>query len=260
MYRPDFHTSPLFPNTNAENPTITLKHGDVLTLAAELAPETVDLVIADPPYCSGAGGAGAKADPVAKYCQSGNSLGRPTFTGDARDQRSLAYWSTLWLGHCLAAAKPSAYCLVFTDWRQLPTFTDALQAGGWTWRGTIVWDKGRGSRSPHKGYFRHQCEYLIWGTKGKVPMLKDRGPFDGCYSITNKLSDKHHITGKPTELLRRLVQAAPVGGLVLDPFAGSGTTGVACQLENRRFLGFELSEEYFDIACSRLETNMANAA
>src|SRR5690606_3081274 len=131
-----------------------------------------------------------------------NSCGRPTFTGDARDQRSLAYWSTLWLSACRDVAKESAYCLVFSDWRQVPTFTDALQAAGWTWRGTIVWNKGRGSRSPHKGYFRHQCEYIVWGTNGGVPRPTDRGPFDGCYTIPNKLSDKHHITGKPTALMR----------------------------------------------------------
>lgn len=147
-----------------------------------------------------------------------------------------------------------------TDWRQLPAVTDAFQAAGWTWRGVIAWDKGRGSRAPHKGFFRHQCEYLVWGTNGRVPQLNDRGPFDGCYSVPVKRSDKHHITGKPTDLLRQLVRCAPVGGTILDPFAGSATTGVAAVQEGRRFVGFEISPDYWEIGSRRLQAAIEESA
>lgn len=237
---------------------ITLLRGDVLTLARDLPPGSIDAVIADPPYCSGGTlPAQRAADPVQKYCQSGNACGRPTFTGDSRDQRSFAYWCTLWMQACLQAAKPSAYILVFTDWRQMPTVTDAVQAAGWTWRGVIAWNKGRGSRAPHRGFFRHQCEYVVWGTNGAVPQLTDRGPFDGCYSFTVRKSDKHHITGKPTELMRELVRVAPPGGTILDPFAGSSTTLVAASLEARRAIGFELTPEYFAISRDRIRRTLA---
>ena len=131
--------------------------------------------------------------------------------------------------------------------------TNIVQASGFAWKGICVWNKGRASRSPHKGYFRHQAEYIVWGTNGKVPKLKDRGPFDGVHSIAVKQADKFHITGKPTKLLRELVQVAPVGGLILDPFAGSGTTGIAAVHEGRRAVLFEQSEEYCEIAAKRLE-------
>ena len=112
---------------------------------------------------------------------------------------------------------------MFTDWRQLPATTDVLQIGELIWRGIIAWDKGGGARAPHKGYFRHQCEYIVWGTKGKCLKQKFTGPFPGCYKFPVKLSDKFHLTGKPTALMEELVQIVPVGKLILDPFAGSGT-------------------------------------
>jgi len=232
---------------------ICLQRGDVLQLLPTVPPGTIDAVITDPPYCSGGMSAAERArDPVSKYCQNNNSDGRPSFGGDARDQRSFIYWCTLWLTLARQAAKESAYCVIFIDWRNLPAMTDAMQAAGWCWRGVAVWNKGRGSRAPHKGYFRHQCEYLVWGTNGPVPRPNDRGPFDGCFDVAVKRADKHHITGKPTELMRRLVQIVPAGGLVLDPFAGSGTTGVAAVLEGRQFLGFEASAEYAVIAKERI--------
>ena len=62
-----------------------------------------------------------------------------------------------------------------------------------------------------------------------------------------------HPTVKPIELMRWLIRlAVPEGGVVLDPFAGSGSTGIAAVLEDRRFVGIEREEGYIDIACARL--------
>ena len=240
---------------------ITLLQGDVLQLARTLPVASIDLVLTDPPYCSGGTTSSERtADPVTKYCHNNNPQGRPTFVGECRDQRSYLAWCTMWLSLCRAAAKEHAYCLVFIDWRQLPTMTDAMQAAGWTWRGIAVWNKGRGARSPHKGYMRHQCEYIVWGTNGPIPRLQDRGPFDGCFSVSVKRSDKFHITGKPTELMRDLVKIAPVGGTILDPFAGSGTTLVAATMEDRKAIGFEFTPAYCDVASERIRNSVRSAA
>lgn len=61
-----------------------------------------------------------------------------------------------------------------------------------------------------------------------------------------------HITQKPVEVMQELVKICPPGGTVLDPFAGSGTTGVAALREGRQFIGIELSEHYADITEARL--------
>lgn len=67
-----------------------------------------------------------------------------------------------------------------------------------------------------------------------------------------------HPTQKPLTLIRRLVLASsPLGGVVLDPFMGSGTTAVACIKEKRHFIGFELNKDYFDIAEKRIRQEQA---
>ena len=236
-----------------ESGGVAIYKGDALELGNDLPREVFDALIVDPPYCSGAAGSAVGADPKLKYCGDKKTLNRPSFGGDFRDQRSFKYWCSLWIGQAFRACKDSAYGLVFTDWRQLATVTDALQAGGFCYKGLVSWNKGGCARAPHKGFFRHQCEYVPWGSKGKVAKLTDRGPFPGCYSITVKQSDKHHMTGKPTALMQRLVQCVPVGGLAFDPFCGSGTMLVASVLEGRQAVGFEVSEEYCEIAARRLE-------
>lgn len=232
----------------------TIFKGECLPVLYEMASDSVDSVITDPPYSSGGFSRDDKMrDPDAKYTQNGHQGRYPTFSGDSRDQRSYLAWCSLWISECVRVLKPGGYFMTFTDWRQLPVMTDAVQVGGVFWRGLVAWDKGRGSRAPHKGYFRHQCEYVVWGTKGPAVELEHDGPFDGCIQATVKQNDKHHITGKPTQLMRELVRPVVPGGLILDPFAGSGTPGVAALLEGRRFIGIEREGAYFDITCNRVK-------
>ena len=231
----------------------TLIQGEALPALHAMADESIDAVITDPPYSSGGFSRDDKGkDPDAKYTQSSAQGRYPTFSGDSRDQRSYLAWCSLWIAECVRVLKPGGYFMAFTDWRQLPVMTDAVQAGGVFWRGIVAWDKGRGARAPHKGYFRHQCEYVIWGTKGAAIQLEHDGPFDGCIQSTVRRDDKHHMTGKPTALMRELVRPVLPGGVVLDPFAGSGTTGVAAVLSGRRFIGIEREAAYADISRARL--------
>lgn len=230
-------------------------YGDCLDLLKQLPNDSIDAVITDPPYCSGGQTAGSRAQaPSKKYEQSDNKLvHRPDFAGDTMDQRSWLHWCVMWINECHRVLKPNGYFLMFSDWRQLPTATDAVQIGEIIWRGIVAWDKGGGARAPHKGYFRHQCEYIVWGTKGACKKRLDAGPFPGCMQFTIKQKDKFHLTGKPTPLMEELVQVAPEQGVILDPFCGSGTTCVAAKKHNRSFIGFEKTETYYNVAINRLK-------
>lgn len=127
---------------------VELYRGDSLALLRELPDESVDAVITDPPYSSGGLHRSDRNKSTGdKYVQSGTQVQRPDFQGDHRDQRSYLAWCSLWLAECLRIVKPGRPALVFTDWRQLPTTCDALQAGGFVWRGVVAWDKG-GGRAP----------------------------------------------------------------------------------------------------------------
>jgi site-specific DNA-methyltransferase (adenine-specific) len=246
-----------------------LVHGESLRqldALAQLGDAIADAVITDPPYSSGGFTRGDRmGSAVNKYVQTGTIIDRPDFAGDNRDQRGYLKWCALWLSEALRITKPGGSLLVFTDWRQLAITTDAVQAGGWVWRGIVPWDKGGGVR-PRRGGFASQAEFVVWGTAG--PLRDDYAeclpgwihasdpaaePEPGWLHFGVRQADKHHVTGKPTDLMRELVKIAPPGGLIVDPFAGSGTTGVAALLEGRRFLGVELTAEYSAVARARLE-------
>lgn len=224
--------------------------GDCLETLRLLPNNSIDAVITDPPYCSGGRSIGAKIQKTTNKYEN-NPQGRPDFLGDAKDGRSWLMWCNLWIAECFRTLKEGGYFLMFCDWRQMPTATDALQIGGISWRGVIVWNKGLGSRAPHKGYFRHQCEFILWGTKGPCN-IQNNGPFPGCYEEHVRQSDKHHIAGKPTALMEELCKVIPYDGIILDPFAGSGTTCVAALKTGHQYIGIEKMPEYCEISNQRL--------
>jgi site-specific DNA-methyltransferase (adenine-specific) len=176
---------------------------DSLAVLAQLPAGAVDAVFTDPPYSSGGQFRGdrmigTRAKYVSNDSISGNEL--PEFSGDNRDQRAFGYWCALWIGELARVCVPGAVLAAFTDWRQLPTMTDALQAGGFVWRGIVPWVKQ--SYRPTMNRFGNQCEYVVWGTNG--PRALEGGPpLPGFYEA-NPPRDREHITQKPIEVMRAL--------------------------------------------------------
>lgn len=232
--------------------TVELYNGNALSILRDLPDGYADAVITDPPYNSGGRTASERRTLSArkKYVSSDARHDLADFEGDNRDQRSYGYWLTLVLAECYRVAGPGAPLLTFTDWRQLPATSDALQAAGWTWRGIVVWHKP--VARPRRGGFSQSTEYLLWATHGAV--LADRNPvyLPGLLTGSQPSGRKrHHITEKPVEVMRELVKVCPPSGKVLDPFTGSGSTGIAAHLEGRAFVGIEMSPHYFTVASDR---------
>lgn len=231
-----------------------LYRGDCYPLLRELPSDQVDAVITDPPYCSGGMTRGDRSQATsAKYVLTGTALARPEFSGDTRDQRSFLTWATLWLAECLRVTKPGGYLMVFSDWRQLPIMSDAIQAGGWVWRGIHVWDKTEGSR-PQMGWFRSQCEYVLLASKGSMGKEQDRAVrvcAAGIWRGPRTAADRAHMTGKPVGLMNHLMSVLPTPAIVLDPFTGGGSTGVAALESGRDFIGVEYTAEYAAISAAR---------
>ncbi|MBS5507721.1 MAG: site-specific DNA-methyltransferase [Akkermansia sp.] len=230
--------------TNAQ----TMIQGDCFDLMGRMPSAFTDAVITDPPYASGSSVMTCKSDPRDKYNLSNLY---PSFHNDTHDQRIHMLWSIRWLTLALRITRPGGWLMVFSDWRQLPLISDAMQWAGWTWRGMMVWDKTEGCR-PTPGMFRQQCEYILYATNGA------RTPGPRCFpsgifrsSIPSR-KDRYHITGKPVPLMEHLMMVLSPKSRILDPFAGSGSTLVAAQNLGHIATGIELSTEYYRIACNRL--------
>lgn len=223
--------------------------GDSLDVLQHLPTASVDAVVTDPPYSSGGQFRGDRMGSTGeKY--GGDAFA--DFAGDNRDQRSFLLWMNLWLGECTRVVKPGGAAVLFTDWRQLPTMTDALQIAGWTWRGLVPWAKPHGRPAFKQRAYLNQCEYIAWGTNGYA--VTDGGettPLPGFYQAAAP-RERVHQTQKPLDVMRALVKIVPEGGVILDPFLGSGTTGIAAVIEHRRFVGIEMVESYADIAAKRI--------
>ena len=146
---------PIFNNPNhVQLAGADLHRGDCLAVIPGLQGQ-FDAIVTDPPYSSGGQSKGDRARSTGqKYLNSGSTV-YPDFRGDTKDQRSYLHWSALWMALCYDKLAEGGLIIAFTDWRQLPVTTDAIQAAGFTWRGVGVWDK-TGSARPYKSGLRAQ--------------------------------------------------------------------------------------------------------
>lgn len=241
---------------------VTLYQGEALAVLADLPTASVGAVISDPPYSSGGMVRSDRTGSTgSKYVQTSTKRELADFSGDSRDGRAYGYWSALWLSEAMRATEPGGVCAIFTDWRQLPATTDALQAGGWVWRGVIPWHKPNGRMI--RGQFANPCEYVVWGTNGARDPLSLAGwspkeALPGFYQFHSP-REREHQTQKPVDLMRALLRIAPPGAVILDPFMGSGTTGVAAMIEGRKFIGAEMTPTFAEVAERRIREAQGQA-
>jgi site-specific DNA-methyltransferase (adenine-specific) len=239
---------------------VTIYHGETLNLLQSLPLKNFS-VITDPPYSSGGAFRGDRNKGGNKYLgftkthiEKTWENDRPPILGDTRDQRGVLQWASLWLSSLWSKADDGANLFTFTDWRQLPTFTDAVQCGGWVWRGLATWDKLHGR--PMKGRFRNHSEYIIWATRGGV---EEQDTYLGSIlkHIAPKGDARIHETQKPESLITELMTMIPKSHTIVDPFMGSGTTLIAAKKAGRKSIGIELQEEYCEAAAKRCASEMA---
>lgn len=219
----------------------------------------IDAMVTDPPYCSGGQFRSEVVRPSNEkyrgWSHSPTETRAPSafysaFSGDNKDGRVFLAWSKQWMSEAFAVCNDGAYFCVTTDWRQLPAIIDMMQFAGWTWRGIVTWDKKIGR--PVQGRFRNHIEYIVWGSRGSFGGIE--GVYaDSLYSEAPPThTDREHVTEKPVGLIEHLLSIS-TAELVCDPFTGSGTTGVACARVGRKFIGIEIDERYFEIACKRID-------
>ncbi len=244
------------PDWQSADGSVRLYRADCLEVLPLLEAGSVDAVVTDPPYSSGGMVRGDRMQATRdKYQNTDTQHALQSFTGDNRDQRSFLSWCSLWLIMARASSKPGAVICMFTDWRQLPTMTDAIQCGGWIWRNIATWWKP-GMRM-QRGRFSSSAEYVVYGTNGPHESDGECSQQNVIKCATMPTAKRDHQSEKPIEVMEWVVGVSRPASTVLDPFMGSGTTGVACVKTGRKFIGIELDQGYFDIAVKRIKKAIA---
>lgn len=225
---------------------IDLRLGDCLEVMKTLPDGSVDAVVTDPPYCSGAHEAAKRAKRSAKTPESVKE--RPIIHSDSMGTLGFDWVTRRWLLEARRVTAGGGHLVCFTDWRMLPPLATIVEAAGWRWNNVIVWDKGYAGLGAG---FRAQHEFVIVASNG-APKWHS-WDFGNVLRAT-RLTATEHPHQKPIELFEPIFRTCVDNSAsVLDPFMGSGTTGVACVQTGRNFIGIEIDPGYFEIAKKRIE-------
>lgn len=224
-------------------------HGDCLDVMRGMLDASVDAVVTDPPYCAGGISEANRASAAGQGLRSENLRRFGWFVGDNMGTAGLAFLLRAVAFESVRVVKRSGHLLVFCDWRMMSTIQPAIESAGIRFQSLVVWDKG--SMGLGRG-FRSQHELILHFTFG-APEYFDDGTPNILRSQRIAASVREHQTQKPEDLLQRILRVVtPPGGTVLDPFCGSGSTGVAANAEGFDFIGIEREADYVEIARRRI--------
>jgi site-specific DNA-methyltransferase (adenine-specific) len=211
------------PSFNAVNSVLL---GDCVGLMRGLDAESVDFILTDPPYL------------VNYRDRSGRRV-----RNDDNDQ-----WLVPAFAEMYRILKDESFCVSFYGWNKADVFISAWRAAGFTLAGHIVFRKSYSS-SVRLLRYQHEQAYLL--CKGQLPRISS--PISDVIDFPYT-GNTLHPTQKPTAALEPLIRVfCPAGGIVLDPFCGSGSTLVSAQNSGRRYIGIELDQAHHRTACLRLQ-------
>lgn len=219
----------------------SIKKGDALSLLDELDSNSVDLVFTDPPYKIITGGD-----------SDGKNSKRPK--GILKGNRELMACVPKfedWLPKVYRVLKNGSHAYFMVNSTNLLKLGNELEKVGFKIHNFLIWKKNNCTPSQ---YYMKNCEYIIFCRKGSAKYINNIGDSKTVHEFNNILGNKCHPTEKPIDLLKFYIEnSSKSNDIVLDPFMGSGSTGLACLELNRQFIGYEIEEEYFLTAQNRLE-------
>ena len=224
---------------------IELLNDDCLTILKDISTNSIDLVITDPPYklnkTTGSMTSSSKSDRWQGNLRAGDKTANIT---------NVIQFSE-WLPEIYRVLKENSHCYVWVNDKNLVDLCNEAEKVGFRLHNILVWKKN--NCTPNRWYMKN-CEFIVFLHKGKSFPIKNLGDAQlfECDNINGK--DKLHPTQKPITYLERLIlNSSNELDIVLDPFMGSGSTGVACINTNRKFVGIELDNTYFEIAKNRIQ-------
>lgn len=248
-----------------------LYQGDSFEILKEIEPKSIDMIFADPPYFLSSNGIS---------CQNGKQVSVNKGDWDvSKDINDRLSYHREWIKLSRQVLKDNGTIFISATLHSVYAIGVALELEGFSIINNIIWRKTNPAPNLACRCFTHSTETIIWARKqinvnkkgnhtfnyqamklengGK--QMKDVWEFDDdgiLYTSSttpkNEKTEGHHPTQKPIKLLKRIIEASTKeNDLVLDPFSGSGTTGIACHMLGRRYIGIEQDLDYLEISKKR---------
>lgn len=249
-----------------DNPehSVRLLKGDCIEILNQARENSVDMIFADPPYFLSNGGI---------TCHAGKMVSVNKGKWDKSKGVSENHEFTLeWLKACQRVLKPNGTIWVSGTTHIIYSIGFAMQELGYKILNDIIWYKRNAPPNLSCRYFTHSTEIVLWAAKNEkskhyfdYDLMKEMNKgkqMRNVWEISAPPAEEKkfgkHPTQKPVELLNRIILAATrEGDLVLDPFCGSSTTGVAAVLLSRKYVGIDLEDEYLQTSVKRLKEALA---
>ncbi len=243
--------------------SIKLFCGDCLQILSQFPQNSIDMIFADPPYFLSNGGI---------TCHAGRMVSVDKGKWDvSRGVEENHKFNLAWLSECQQVLSKDGVIWVSGTAHVIFSVGFAMQQLGFKILNDIIWFKPNASPNLSCRYFTHSTETVIWAAKNKkskhtfnyelMKQISNGKQMRNLWELSppqpnEKLHGKHP-TQKPLKLLERILLASTSkGDVVLDPFNGSGSTGVAALRLGRKYIGIEISEEYLNLTIARLEDEL----
>ena len=243
----------------------TLIQGNSLEVLKNIKPESIDMIFADPPYFLSNNGITCQGGKMVSVNK--GSWDRLSDNGTSIEEKHK--FNRKWINLCKKVLKPNGTIWISGTLHNIYSIGMALEHEDFKIINNIIWQKTNPPPNLACRCFTHSTETILWAKKNdkkshyffdynKMKEMNGGKQMKDVWtgSLTKPSEKKYgkHPTQKPEYLLERIIQASTVpGNIVLDPFCGSGTTGVVANRLGRNFIGIDLSEEYLQITKKRLE-------
>ena len=221
---------------------LNLMQGDCLERMKEIPDGSVDMILTDPPY----------------------NIARPSnFKTMGRSGLDFGEWDKgadlfSYLDHCYRVLNKNGSIVVFNDWKNLGDIARYAESLGFITKDLLRLEKKNPMPRNRDRRYITDYECAIWLTMPQAKWTFNRQhPKYQRPKFVHSIDKGLHPTQKSLSLMEELLAIhTGAGDVVFDPFMGSGTTGVACVNTNRKFIGIELDETYFNIAKERIENTV----
>jgi len=246
-----------------EDKNFKLMQGDSLKILKNIEPKSIDMIFADPPYFLSSDGISCSGGKMVSV-----NKGDWDKTISVEEKHK---FNRKWIKLCYQVLKDDGTIWISGTMHNIYSIGMALEQEGFKIINNITWKKLNPPPNISCRYFVHSTETILWAKKD---IKKVKHKFN--YSLMRKLnggkqmkdvwetsltkpSEKKcgkHPTQKPIEILERIILASTnEGDLILDPFNGSGTTGIVANRLNRKYIGIEKEKEYLDLTIKRKESD-----